>query len=93
MLALILVASCAVLVSSFALARADTELPPNTIDCAAFKKTPNGNWYVGPRTTFDVGPLKAIGLGNYLVIPHDTNASFRGVDLYNILERKCGSRP
>ena len=94
MLALILVASCAVLVSSFALARADTELPPNTIDCTAFKRTPNGNWYVGPRTTFDVGPLKAIGLGNYLVIPHDTNASFRGVDLYNILERKCGgSRP
>ena len=90
MLALILVASCAVLVSSFALARADTELPPNTIDCTAFKRTPNGNWYVGPRTTFDVGPLKAIGLGNYLVIPHDTNASFRGVDLYNILERKCG---
>ena len=38
MLALVLVASCAVLVSSFALAQADTELPPNTIDCAAFKK-------------------------------------------------------
>jgi hypothetical protein len=90
MLALILVASCAVLVSSFALARADTRLPPNTIDCAAFKKTPNGSWYVGPRTTFDIGPLKAIGLGNYLVIPHDTNSSFRGVDLYDILERKCG---
>jgi hypothetical protein len=93
MLVLILVASCAVLASSFALERADTELPPNTIDCAAFKGTPNGNWYVGPRTTFDVGPLKAVRLGNYLVIPHDTNASFREVDLYNILERKCGSRP
>jgi hypothetical protein len=93
-LALFFVASCAVLVSSLALARADKELPPNTIDCAAFKKTPNGNWYVGTRTTFDVGPLKAIGLGNYLVIPHDTNSSFRGVDLYAILERKCGaSRP
>ena len=38
MLALVLVASCAVLVSSFALAQADTELPPNTIDCAAFKE-------------------------------------------------------
>ena len=94
MLALILVASCAVLVSSLALAQADKGLPPNTIDCAAFKKTPNGNWYVGPRTTFDVGPLKAIRLGNYLVIPHDTNANFRGVDLYDILERECGgSRP
>ena len=52
MLALVLVASCAVLVSSFAQAQADTELPPNTIDCAAFKKTPNGNWYVGPSNYF-----------------------------------------
>ncbi len=91
MLALLLAASCAVLFSSLAIARADKGLPPNTIDCAAFQKTPNGNWYVGPRTTFDVGPLKAIRLGNYLVIPHDTNASFRGIDLYDILERKCGS--
>jgi hypothetical protein len=91
---LALIASCAVLISSFVLAQADKELPPNTIDCAAFKKTPNGNWYVGPRTTFDVAPLKAIGLANYLVVPHDTNASFRGVDLFDILERKCGgSRP
>jgi hypothetical protein len=42
MLALIFVASCAVLVSNFALAQADKELPPNTVDCAAFTKTPNG---------------------------------------------------
>jgi hypothetical protein len=94
MLLLVLIASWAVLVSSLALARADKELPPNTIDCVAFKKTPNGNWYVGPQTTFDIGPLKAIRLGNYLIVPHDTNTSFRGVDLYGILERKCGgSRP
>jgi hypothetical protein len=88
--ALILVADCAVLVGSLALAQADKDLPPNTIDCTAFKKMPSGNWYVGPRTTFDVGRLKAIGLENYLVIPNDTNGSFRGVDLYGILERKCG---
>jgi len=90
MLALILVASCVVLMSRLALAETPKELPPNTIDCAAFQKTPNGNWYVGSRTVFDVGPLKAIGLRNYLVIPHDTNSSFRGIDLYDILERKCG---
>jgi hypothetical protein len=49
---------------------------------------------VGPQTTFDIGPLKAIRLGNYLVVPHDTNSSFRGVELYDVLERKCGgSRP
>ena len=91
---LVLIASCAVLIGSLALARGDKESPPNTIDCAAFKKTPNGNWYVGPQTTFDIGPFKAIRLGNYLVVPHDTNSSFRGVDLYDVLERKCGgSRP
>ena len=90
MLALVLVASCTVFMSSFALARTSNELPPNTIDCAAFKKTPNGNWYVGSETIFDVGSLKSIRLGNYLIIPHDTNSSFRGIDLYDILERKCG---
>ena len=65
MLLLVLIASCAVLIGSLALARGDKESPPNTIDCAAFKKTPNGNWYVGPQTTFDIGPFKAIRLGNY----------------------------
>ena len=90
MLALVLVANCALLMSHLALAQAAKALPPNTIDCAAFKKTPNGNWYVGARTTFDVGALRAISLSNYLVIPHDTNSSFRGFDLYEILERKCG---
>jgi len=90
MLALVLVASWLLLMSHLATARAEKELPPNTIDCSAFQRTPNGNWYVGPRTTFDVGPLKGIGLRNYLVIPHDTNSSFRGIDLYDILERKCG---
>ncbi len=90
MLVLVLVASSALPMGHLALAQAGEVLPPNTIDCATFNKTPNGNWYVGPRTTFDVGPLKAISLSNYLVIPHDTNSSFRGVDLYEILERKCG---
>jgi hypothetical protein len=91
MLAVVLVASCTVFMSGLALARTGNELPPNTIDCAAFKKTPNGNWYVGSETIFDVGSLKSIRLGNYLIIPHDTNSSFRGIDLYGILERKCGS--
>ena len=90
MIVLLLLGSCAVLMSQLALAQAARDLPPNTIDCAAFQKTPNGNWYVGPRTTFDIGPVKAIGLSNYLVIPHDTNSSFHGIDLYDILERKCG---
>jgi hypothetical protein len=89
MLVLVL-ASWVVVMSNLALARAGKELPPNTIDCAAFQKTPNGNWYVGSRTTFDVGSLKSIRLGNYLVVPHDTNSSFHGIDLYDILERKCG---
>jgi hypothetical protein len=51
-LAFIFVSSCALLISSMALAQADKELSPNTINCAAFRKTANGNWYVGARTTF-----------------------------------------
>jgi hypothetical protein len=94
MLAFIFAASRAMLMGSVALAQASKELPPNTINCAAFQKTPNGNWYVGSRTTFDVGSFKSVSLSNYLVIPHDTNSSFRGVDLYDVLERKCGgARP
>jgi hypothetical protein len=77
MLVLFLLASCVLLVSQLALAQAGRDLPPNTIDCAAFQRTPNGNWYAGRRTTFDIGPVKAIGLSNYLVIPHDTNSSWR----------------
>jgi hypothetical protein len=90
MLVLVLVAFCAIVTSNLALAQTAKRLPPNTIDCAAFQKTPNGNWYVGSETIFDVGSLKSIRLGNYLVIPHDTNSGFRGIDLYDILERKCG---
>jgi hypothetical protein len=67
MLLLVLIASCAVLVSSSALARADKESPPNTIDCAAFKKTPNGNWYVGPPTLSTLGRSKQSGLGTILL--------------------------
>ena len=90
MLVLVLVASCAIVTSNLARAQTAKLLLPNTIDCAAFQKTPNGNWYVGSETIFDVGSLKSVRLGNYLVIPHDTNSSFRGIDLYDILERKCG---
>jgi hypothetical protein len=94
MLAFIFAASHAMLIGSVALAQGSKQLLPNTIDCAAFRKTANGNWYVGARTTFDVGSLKSVNLSNYLVIPHDTNSSFRGVDLYDVLERKCGgARP
>jgi hypothetical protein len=51
----------------------------------------DGPPHIGSETIFDVGSLKSIRLGNYLIIPHDTNSSFRGIDLYDILERKCGS--
>jgi hypothetical protein len=60
-----------------------------TIQCSAFKKMPDGTWYVeGPnylshwnvqKTTFT---LQSIGPGFF---------AFGKVDLYKVLEGKCGA--
>jgi hypothetical protein len=62
-------------------------LPENTIKCEAFKKQSDG-WYVGAPTTFDIGNMKEVTLGNTLV----TQSFMRmgGASLYDVLERKCG---
>jgi hypothetical protein len=92
MLAITLVASCAVLVGSFAVARADTSCRRmrSTAQPSKRRRTAIGMW--------DLELLSMLAPQGHrtwklFVIPHDTNASFRGIDLYNILERKCGSRP
>jgi len=69
-------------------AQPSNSLPPNTIDCAAFTKQPNGNWYVGAPTTFDIGSVKHMTLSQSVIDPHFMNVG--GADLYDVLNRKCG---
>jgi len=65
------------------------DLPPNTIDCTAFTKLPNGNWHVGARTSFNFGNTKQI-LQNQDIRPHFL--FIRAFDFYEVLERKCGGQ-
>jgi hypothetical protein len=69
-------------------AQTSGDLPPNTIECGAFVKRPNGNWYAGQPTTFDIGTTKRVTVGNQEISPRAFN--FGGTDLYTLLERKCG---
>jgi hypothetical protein len=78
----------AIFVSS---AMAQTKLPKDAIDCSAFTKQPDGNWYVGPSTTFDFGSAGQMVLSYQVVPPHLFNIG--GTDLYMYLESKCGEQP
>lgn len=71
-----------------ATAQADDQ-PLNTIDCSAFTKTADGNWYVGAPTTFDLGNVKRMTLGNSVINPHAMRLG--GFSLFDVLERKCGA--
>jgi hypothetical protein len=82
---ILLAISAAVIASGAAVAQ--NEAMPNTIDCAAFTKRPNGNWYVGSKITFDLGEVRNITLDTEEVPPHFL--SFGGTDLYNAIEQKC----
>jgi hypothetical protein len=61
----------------------------NTIQCAAFKKMPDGTWYVGEPTMFRIGTFKKTIFTHVSIGPHFF--TFGGVDLYAVLERKCGA--
>lgn len=86
----ILTASSVALNVNSALAQPTADLPPNTIICAAFTKRPDGNWYVGRATTFDLGTTigtKRLTLLNSVIGP---KFNIAGTNLYDVLERKCG---
>ncbi len=69
-------------------ASAQPTLPPNTIQCSAFQKQHNGSWYVSQLTTFDLGTTKGMSLLHSEVGRRDF--VFDGVDLFDVLEKKCG---
>lgn len=63
----------------------------NTIDCASFRKRPNGKWYVGEDTTLSIGGATLEVTTNQNFGPHSFNLG--GNDVYGAIERKCGTSP
>jgi hypothetical protein len=86
---LILIAGLGFAVAGVTSAKPQSTLPPNTIDCSAFTKMPSGIWHVSAGTTFDLGNIKSINLGDMDIGPH--LAKVGNIDLYDVLERKCGA--
>jgi hypothetical protein len=70
----------------------DAAVPPgSTVQCSAFKKMPDGTWYVGAPTTVGIGTFSKMTFSTISIGPHFF--SFGGVDLYEFLENKCGPQP
>ncbi len=63
-------------------------LPKNTIDCMQFKKTGPKEWVEVGTAVFDLGSIKDIHLTDQPVAPG--YFKFGGIDLYPVLEGKCG---
>jgi len=66
------------------------DIVPNTIDCAAFKKLPDGSWQVDEPTTFDAGATTAMTLSNKTVSRRVIDVG--GADLFDVIEAKCGKK-
>jgi hypothetical protein len=62
----------------------------NTIQCSAFKKMPDGTWYVEGPTTFRIGTFKKTTFTQQSIGPGFF--AFGKADLYKVLEGKCGAR-
>lgn len=88
MLKVVLAASIALAVAGAATAHAQSPIPANTIDCAAFSKTASGAWHVGASTTFELGG-NSMALGDKDITPRSTTVN--GIDLYDVLQSKCGT--
>ena len=65
------------------------DIVPNTIDCGAFAKMPDGSWQVDGTTTFDAGAATAVTLSNKVVSRRVMDVG--GADLYEVIEAKCGA--
>jgi hypothetical protein len=66
------------------------DIVPNTIDCAAFKKLPDGSWQVEGTTTFDAGAATAMTLSNKTVSRRAMDVG--GADLFQVIQAKCGKK-
>jgi hypothetical protein len=62
--------------------------PQSTVQCSAFKRMPNGTWYVGAPTTVSIGKFSKMTFSTISIGPH--SFTFGGADLYEVIENKCG---
>jgi hypothetical protein len=81
--------SCALAVASAANAQNNTALPANTIDCSQFRKVAANAWLENGVAKFDLGSAKGVTLQGTPILPN-VNDVVGGVDLYQVLETKCG---
>jgi len=82
----LLAAPMAVLLPLVALA---DDIVPNSIDCAAFARLPDGSWRVDGTTTFDAGAATAVTLSNKNIRPGTMDVG--GADLFDVIEAECGN--
>ncbi len=64
-------------------------LPKNTINCKHFRKTGPREWIEVGTAVFDLGAIKDINLTDQPVTPG--YFKFGGIDLYPVLDGKCGA--
>ncbi|MBV8450493.1 MAG: hypothetical protein JO357_07655 [Hyphomicrobiales bacterium] len=69
----------------------DAPLPPNTVPCDAFTKKSDGTWFATRPVTFDIGNAKNLNLDGGAITPK--SQTLGGVDLYVLLDAKCGKTP
>jgi hypothetical protein len=81
------VAVCLLAPTAFA---QDDPLPPNTVPCETFKKSPNGDWIVQADVSFDAAGLSKAVKRDTII--NSENYNYSGLNLYKLLERKCSSR-
>src|SRR6516164_4961129 len=67
----------------------ETTLPKNTIDCRQFKKTGPQQWMEVGTAVFDLGDITDINLTDQPITPG--YFKFGGIELYPVLEAKCGA--
>ena len=64
-------------------------VPKNTINCKQFRKTGPREWIEVGTAVFDLGAIKDINLTDQPVTPG--YFKFGGIDLYPVLDGKCGA--
>jgi len=77
----------------FAPPKTSSVIPPNTFSCVGFAKNPDGSWEAGDDTVpFNVGKAENIAIRNQGPIEPGW-LTVGGVDLYTLVEKKCGTKP
>jgi hypothetical protein len=81
----------AIIFESWHSAFAQDKAVPNTLPCDAFTRKEDGIWVAKRSVTFDVGNAKNLTVDAGEITPKSGN--FGGIDLYVLLEAKCGKVP